>query len=427
MNAKETRIMGLNDTPNAERIRIGIFGNRNAGKSSLINAITGQTLAVVSDIAGTTTDPVSKAMELLPIGPVLITDTPGYDDEGELGSLRVAATHKVIEQTDIALLVIDATTHISENDENVLAQLKQRDIPYIIVYSKSDLCYDRDNLCNDKNTLSDISNDTRDSKFRMEENGIYVSAKTGVGINELKDKIGGLNDRIKKNELRLVADFIKEGDQIVLVIPIDESAPKGRLILPQQQAIRDILDADGIAICVKEDKVRETISSMKEKPALVITDSQAFARVSKDVPEDIPLTSFSILMARYKGFIDIALKGAYVLDELNDGDRILISEGCTHHRQCNDIGTVKLPALIRKYTGRDVKFEYSSGGSFPNDIARFRLVLHCGGCMLSEREVLRRMKALSGSGIPVTNYGTAIAHMNGILERSTAIINGCRK
>lgn len=415
LRAKETGIMGLNDTPNAERIRIGIFGNRNAGKSSLINAITGQTLAVVSDIAGTTTDPVSKAMELLPIGPVLLTDTPGYDDEGELGSLRVAATHKVMEETDIALLVIDSTTHISDNDERILDKLKQRDIPYIIVYSKIDLCHD-------KNTLSYKSNDTGDNKSKLEENGIRVSAKTGKGITELKDKIGSLNDRIKKNQLRLVADFINEGDRVVLVIPIDESAPKGRLILPQQQAIRDILDADGIAVCVKEDKVKETIGSMKEKPALVITDSQAFESVSKDVPEDIPLTSFSILMARYKGFVDIALQGAYVLDEIDDGDRILISEGCTHHRQCNDIGTVKLPALIRKYTGRDVEFEYSSGGSFPEDIEGLRLVVHCGGCMLSEREVLRRMKALSASGIPVTNYGTAIAHMNGILERSTAIL-----
>lgn len=415
--------MGLNDTPNGERIRIGIFGNRNAGKSSLINAITGQTLAVVSDVAGTTTDPVSKAMELLPIGPVLITDTPGYDDCGKLGKKRVAAAHRVMERTDIALLVIDAASIINDSrqpgdirqfsaaDKQILSQLKEWEIPYIIVYNKIELC--------DGSALKDVMSADADKEF---DNKICVSAKTGFCINELRNKIGSLNNCIKKNERRLAADFIKPGDLVLLVIPIDESAPKGRLILPQQQAIRDILDADGIAICVKEDKVSQTIRSMKEKPALVITDSQAFAKVSRNVSEDIPLTSFSILMARYKGFIDIALKGAYELDKINNGDRILISEGCTHHRQCNDIGTVKLPKLIREYTGKNVEFEYSSGGSFPEDLSRYRLAIHCGGCMLSDKEVMRRMKLLDAGGIPVTNYGTAIAHMNGILERSTAIL-----
>ncbi len=392
--------MGLNDTPNAERIHIGIFGKRNAGKSSLVNAITGQKLAVVSDVPGTTTDPVSKAMELLPLGPVLLIDTPGYDDEGELGSLRVEAARKVLYKTDIALLVVDSSESVSAGDTDIIREFEKMNIPYIIVYSKSDK-YDP----------------------KTDNKTISVSAHTGEGIHELKEKIGSLAKLIGRNDRRLVADFIKKGDTILLIIPIDESAPKGRLILPQQQAIRDILDADCIAVEVKEDRVKEAIAGMKVKPAIVITDSQAFGRVSKDVPEDILLTSFSILMARYKGFAEVALKGASAIDTLKEGDRVLISEGCTHHRQCNDIGTVKLPAMLKRHCGCDLSFEYSSGGGFPEDLSEYKLVIHCGGCMLSDREILRRINMIDMAGIPVTNYGMAIAHVNGILERSTKLLD----
>jgi [FeFe] hydrogenase H-cluster maturation GTPase HydF len=395
-------IMSLNETPNAERIHIGIFGNRNAGKSSLVNAITGQRLAVVSETAGTTTDPVSKAMELLPLGPVLITDTPGYDDEGSLGRLRVEAARKVLYKTDIALLVVDAVTGLSANDKAAVKEFDRLDIPYIIVYNKSDL-------------LSDIP--------KAGDNESYVSAINGTAIYELKEMIGSCHSRLKGHERKLVADFISEGDVVLLVIPIDESAPKGRLILPQQQAIRDILDAGGIAIEVKEDRVRSVIDMLPEKPSLVITDSQVFGRVSSDVPEDIRLTSFSILMARYKGFIEPALKGAMVIDTLAEGDRILISEGCTHHRQCNDIGTVKLPAMLQRYCGCSLSFDYSSGGDFPDNLKEYRLVIHCGGCMLSDREIARRIGMIDSYGVPVTNYGTAIAHVNGILERSTRLLS----
>lgn len=393
--------MSLNDTPNAERAYIGIFGNRNAGKSSLINAITNQTTAVVSDVPGTTTDPVSKTMELLPLGPVVLVDTPGYDDEGLLGAKRVATTKRTLGKTDIALLVVDCIVGETDTDRALKQMVEELDIPYIIVYNKADKL--------------DVVPDAVDGV-------IYVSALAGHGINELKDMIGSYNDRIKKPDVRLVADFINPGDYIMLVIPVDSGAPKGRIILPQQQAIRDILDADGRVVAVKEDQVKQTIESMPVKPAIVITDSQVFARVSKDVPEDIRLTSFSILMARYKGFIDIALKGTAVLDELKAGDKVLISEGCTHHRQCEDIGTVKLPALIRKHCGEGIEFSFSSGGEFPEDMSEYKLVIHCGGCMLSSGEMRRRMRLVDRMGIPVTNYGLAIAHMNGILKRSTEIL-----
>ena len=407
--------MSLQTTPSAQRLHIGFFGCRNAGKSSLVNAVTGQDLAVVSEVKGTTTDPVMKAMELLPLGPVVIIDTPGFDDEGALGEKRVQRAKRVLNRADLAVLVIDAQTGAAEADRELIALFKEKEIPFIVVLNKSDLV--------DKNA---------DEKVEKQIPGIsntqilYVSALTGEGINELKDNIAALG-RESIVERPLIGDLIEPSEAVILVIPIDKAAPKGRLILPQQMMIRGILDADGIPICIKQDRLGELLKKMElggaqTKPGLVITDSQVLGEVAKTVPADIPLTSFSILMARYKGFLDSALAGVKKIDDLKDGDVILISEGCTHHRQCGDIGTEKIPAWIRKKTGADIRFETSSGTGFPEDLSRYALIIHCGACMLNDREVRWRMKCAEDQGIPFTNYGTAIAYMRGILERSTEIV-----
>ena len=385
--------MSMNQTPSGERTHIGFFGRRNAGKSSLVNAVTGQELAVVSDVKGTTTDPVTKAMELLPLGPVLIIDTPGFDDEGALGEKRVRKTKQILNKTDIAVLVVDAAEGMKECDRELLAIFEEKKIPHLVVYNKCDL---------------------------QEAEGLCVSALTGLGIHELKEKIASLKPA--DNGKKIISDKLKPGDFAVLVVPIDTAAPKGRLILPQQQTIRDILDAGAVAIMAKESELADTLNNLGKKPAVVITDSQVFKTVAQIVPRDVPLTSFSILMARYKGLLDEAAKGVHAIANLKDGDKILISEGCTHHRQCEDIGTVKIPRWIRSYTGKDIIFETSSGGGFPEDLTQYALVVHCGGCMLGEREVMYRVKCAADQGVPITNYGTLIAHMNGILERSLEIL-----
>ncbi len=398
--------MGLNDTPSGERLRISFFGKRNAGKSSLVNAVTNQELAVVSDTKGTTTDPVSKAMELLPLGPVLITDTPGYDDSGALGELRVKKTKQILNKTDIAVLVTDATMETDDSEKELISLFKEKDIPFVVVRNKSDL-------------IDEASVSGADDSSRI----VFTSATEKKNIEELKNVIGSLRPD-DENKVRLVGDIISPKQLIVLVIPIDESAPKGRLILPQQQTIRDILESGAYAVTTRETELAALLEKMNPKPDLVITDSQAFEKVSKDVPEDIKLTSFSILMARYKGFLDTAVKGARAIDELRDGDKVLISEGCTHHRQCGDIGTVKLPNWLRKRTGKDIVIETSSGTEFPENLEEYALIIHCGGCMLSQREMTYRMKCAIDAGVPFTNYGTAIAFMKGILERSLRPIYG---
>jgi [FeFe] hydrogenase H-cluster maturation GTPase HydF len=404
---KGSIFMGLNDTPSGERIHIGFFGRRNAGKSSVVNAVTGQELAVVSDTKGTTTDPVSKAMELLPLGPVMIIDTPGFDDKGHLGELRVRKTKQILNRTDIAVLVIDATEGIKQCEEELLAIFKEKEIPYLLVYNKEDILSEEQ-----KNILS--------TEQEGQANHICVSALEKTHINELKEKLARLV-KTDSQKLQLVGDLVHPADLVVLVIPIDKAAPKGRLILPQQQVIRDVLEADGAAICVKEYELRGLLDTIGKRPAMVITDSQVFAKVSADVPEKIPLTSFSILMARYKGFLEEAVLGAAAIDRLKDGDRILISEGCTHHRQCDDIGSVKIPRWLKNYTGKKLTIETSSGREFPEDLSPFSLIIHCGGCMLNEREMKYRMKCAKDQNIPFTNYGTAIAYMQGILERSIGI------
>ncbi len=391
--------MGLNSTPSSNRTHIGFFGCRNAGKSSVVNAVTGQSLSVVSNVLGTTTDPVLKSMELLPLGPVVIIDTPGFDDVGELGEKRIAKTKQILNKTDIAVLITDATDGLKQCDRELLEIIKKKDIPYIIVKNKSDLI----------------------EVPKTEKDTIYVSAKTGFNINILKERIAALSP--KDSNRPLVSDIINEGDVAVLVIPIDEAAPKGRLILPQQQVIRDILENGGIAISTKETELKMTLDSLKNPPKVVITDSQAFGVVSKTVPESVPLTSFSILMARYKGFLGVALDGISAIDNLRDGDTVLIAEGCTHHRQCNDIGTVKIPRWLKNHTGKDLKIKTCSGTEFPDDLSEFSVVIHCGGCMLNEREVVSRMKSAMEQGVPFTNYGTVIAHTTGILKRSIEILN----
>ena len=392
--------MALNDTPAANRTHIAFFGKRNAGKSSLLNAVTGQELAVVSDIKGTTTDPVFKTMELLPIGPVMLIDTPGYDDEGILGEQRVKKTRQVLNKTDIAVLAALAQIQ-DEQDRELLQLIKSKNIPYIVVYNKIDATEN-----------AEIS-DTTDTL----ETFVKVSALTGAGIEDLKNTLGKLA-KSSYTPKPIVSDLISEGDIVIMVTPIDSAAPKGRLILPQQLVLREIIDSNAIAVVVKENQLRETFEKLATKPALVITDSQVFDIADKFTPKDIPLTSFSILMARYKGFLDTAIKGIEAIDNLKDGDTILISEGCTHHRQCGDIGTIKIPAWLKKYTGKNFNIETSSGGDFPEDLSKYALILHCGGCMLNEREVLYRMKCANDAGVPFTNYGTAIAKMKGILERS---------
>lgn len=388
--------MSLNETVSADRLHIGFFGLRNAGKSSVVNAVTGQDLALVSDVKGTTTDPVKKAMELLPLGPVVIIDTPGIDDEGELGLMRVKKAKQVLNYADIAVLVVDATKGKTALDEELISLFKAKTMPYIVAYNKADL-------------LESVPQET--------ENEIYVSAVNNTNINALKEKIASLvkNDAESK---RIVADLIEPNDTVVLVVPIDKAAPKGRLILPQQQTIRDILDCGAQAFVTRDTELEHTLSMLKDKPKLVITDSQVFGYVSKIVPKDIPLTSFSILFLRYKGDLAAAVKGAKKLDELKDGDIVLISEGCTHHRQCNDIGTVKMPGWVLNHTKKDIKFEFTSGAQFPEDVSKYALVIHCGGCMLNNREMKYRIRSSLDSGVPITNYGIAIAHMNGILERS---------
>lgn len=390
--------MSLNDTPSGERVHIGFFGRRNAGKSSVVNAVTGQELSVVSDVKGTTTDPVAKAMELLPLGAVVIIDTPGFDDEGALGVLRVKKTKQILNRTDIAVLVIDSTVGMTETEHQLVRLFKDKDIPYIIAYNKSDIL----------------------NKSVGSENEISVSAADKTNIQELKEKIAALV-RTDNSDKRIVGDLISEEDVIVLVTPIDEAAPKGRIILPQQQTLRDILDAGAIAAVTKEFQLETTLKKLSSKPKMVITDSQAFAMVSKIVPGDIPLTSFSILMARYKGFLETAVAGAAAIPMLKDGDRVLISEGCTHHRQCGDIGSVKLPALLKKTTGKNLNICLTSGREFPEDLSPYSLVIHCGGCMLNEREVTYRRKTAEDQEVPFTNYGIALAYMNGILKRSLEI------
>ena len=393
--------MSLNNTPAANRIHIGIFGRRNAGKSSVINAITGQSLAIVSDIKGTTTDPVSKAMELLPLGPVVIIDTPGLDDIGELGAQRIQKAYQVLNKTDIAILVVDASVGFTREDEEILKRIYDKKIPYVTVLNKID-------RCEILPEIQDVSNT------------ICVSAITGYHIQELKEMIAAQTpDNV--SDSCLVRDLIAPSDFVILVVPIDKAAPKGRLILPQQQTIRDILDGHGISIVVSPQELPSTIASLGKKPALVITDSQVFEEVAQLTPKELPLTSFSILFARYKGSLSLLSEGALTIDQLKDGDTILISEGCTHHRQCGDIGTEKLPAWLQKHTGKQLQFEFTSGTEFPEELQKYRLMIHCGGCMLSEREVRYRMKCAQDQNIPITNYGIAIAYMKGILRRSIAV------
>ncbi|MDD3139192.1 MAG: [FeFe] hydrogenase H-cluster maturation GTPase HydF [Lachnospiraceae bacterium] len=389
--------MSLNSTPSADRTHIGIFGKRNAGKSSIINALTGQSLAIVSDVKGTTTDPVLKSMELLPLGPVVIIDTPGLDDDGTLGALRIQKAYQVLNKTDIAILVVDGSIGMTAEDEAILTRIRAKHIPHIVVYNKMDLL-----------PSPPIAN---------EPNTIWVSTTNNTNIHELKELISKqvLTD---ESRFQIVGDLLSPSDFVVLVVPIDTAAPKGRLILPQQQTIRDILEADATAIVVKEHELRETLQRLGKKPRLVITDSQVFAKVSADTPLDISLTSFSILFARHKGDLAAVVAGARTLDTINDGDKILIAEGCTHHRQCDDIGTVKLPRWITQHTGKKIDFHFTSGIEFPSDLTPFKLIVHCGGCMLNEREMKYRIQCASDAGVPITNYGIAIAHMQGILERS---------
>ena len=392
--------MGLNDTPSSERVHIGFFGKRNVGKSSVVNAVTGQELAVVSEIKGTTTDPVYKAMELLPLGPVMIIDTPGIDDEGMLGEKRVRKTRQILNRADIAVLVTDATRETDQVEEELLALFIEKEIPYVIVRNKWDL-------------LSE--------PFAGNEQECPVSALTGEGIHALKEKLAHLVNTDAKNN-RIVGDLLNPSDLVILVVPIDKAAPKGRLILPQQQTIRDILDAGAASLVVKETEFKSILDSLGKKPAMVITDSQVFARVSAETPEEIPMTSFSILMSRYKGFLEEAVRGVTAISSLKAGDKILISEGCTHHRQCDDIGTVKIPGWIRRFLGVPVEFETTSGREFPEDLSGYSLVIHCGGCMLNEREMRFRMKCAQDQKVPFTNYGICIAYMQGILERSTRML-----
>lgn len=387
--------MSLNATPAAERLHIALFGRRNAGKSSLINAITGQNLAIVSDVAGTTTDPVYKNMELLPLGPVTLIDTAGLDDTGELGQLRIEKTYGVLSKTDLALVCVDINTGIGKVEEDLIREIKRRKIPFIVVRNKLD----------EGEKISPLF-----------ENDICVSAKTGENIYELKELIGKFNK--KESEKRLVGDIIKKGDRVLLVIPIDSAAPKGRLILPQQQTIRDILDSGAYAMAVRDSELEDFLKKFGN-PDLVITDSQVFNKVSKIVPENVPMTSFSILFSRYKGELWEMAAAAEKVNFLNDGDKVLIAEGCTHHRQCEDIGTVKIPRWISEKTGKKIKFEFVSGGDFPKDLKKYSLIVHCGGCTLTETEVKSRIALAKEQGVPMTNYGTMIAYLNGILERST--------
>lgn len=393
--------MSLNNTPSSERLHIGFFGMRNAGKSSLVNAVTAQSLSLVSDIKGTTTDPVRKAMELLPLGPVVIIDTPGLDDEGALGQMRVRRAKDTLGSVHIAVIVADALKGLSEEDKSLAAELDSRKIPYIIAMNKADL-------------LSSVPEN--------KDGIIYVSAEKNIGISRLKDKLASLAKADKKDK-KILADLVSKGDTVMLVTPIDESAPKGRLILPQQQTIRELLEIGAVTLTVQTEEIPQALSLLKTPPKLVITDSQAFGKVSKLIGEDIKLTSFSILFARYKGDLDTVVEGADKLSSLQDGDRILISEGCTHHRQCKDIGTVKLPGWIKTFSGKELTFDFTSGGDFPEDLSAYALVVHCGGCTLTEKEMQNRLERCRQQGVAVTNYGTAIAEIHGILRRSLEVFD----
>ena len=387
--------MGLNDTPKSDRIHIGIFGRRNAGKSSIINAITSQNLAVVSKVKGTTTDPVQKAMELLPLGPVMIIDTPGIDDEGELGKMRVEKSYQVLNKTDIALLVVDGNEGLTQCDKDLIEEIKKRKLPYLIILNKSD------EVCNRYNI----------------ENSIWVSAETKENIWELKERISKLVPN-ENMTLKIVGDLLDPEDIVVLVVPIDSAAPKGRLILPQQQTIRDVLEAGAISVVTRDTELPQTLKSLGKKPKIVVTDSQAFGKVKNDVPEDILLTSFSILFARYKGDLAEQIKAVKAIDSLKDGDYVLISEGCSHHRQCDDIGTVKIPRWLKEHSGKKINYEFSSGTEFPRDLSKYNAVIHCGGCTLNEKEMKHRIAVAKEQNVPITNYGIFIAYTQGILKRS---------
>lgn len=387
--------MDLNDTPKSDRIHIGIFGRRNAGKSSIINAITSQNLAVVSKVKGTTTDPVQKAMELLPLGPVMIIDTPGIDDEGELGKMRVEKSYQVLNKTDIALLVVDGNEGLTQCDKDLIEEIKKRKLPYLIILNKSD------EVCNRYNI----------------ENSIWVSAETKENIWELKERISKLVPN-ENMTLKIVGDLLDPEDIVVLVVPIDSAAPKGRLILPQQQTIRDVLEAGAISVVTRDTELPQTLKSLGKKPKIVVTDSQAFGKVKNDVPEDILLTSFSILFARYKGDLAEQIKAVKAIDSLKDGDYVLISEGCSHHRQCDDIGTVKIPRWLKEHSGKKINYEFSSGTEFPRDLSKYKAVIHCGGCTLNEKEMKHRIAVAKEQNVPITNYGIFIAYTQGILKRS---------
>jgi [FeFe] hydrogenase H-cluster maturation GTPase HydF len=400
--------MQMNQTPSSERVHIGFFGRRNAGKSSVLNAVTGQDLAVVSDVKGTTTDPVQKSMELLPLGPVVVIDTPGIDDEGELGALRVKKSYQVLNKSDAAVLVVDASLGLCEEDFAFIEHIQKKQIPYAVAFNKSD--------------LAPSASLAKDLQYLKEHQIDFVSVSTAdlSGIDTLKEKIATLA-KTEDTKLRIVADLIHPSDFVVLVVPIDKAAPKGRLILPQQQTIRDILERGALSLVVRDTELKSTLDHFLAQgvcPKLVVTDSQAFARVSKDVPENITLTSFSILFARYKGELETQLKGVAALSSIEDGDHILIAEGCTHHRQCGDIGTCKMPEWIRNYTGKEPVFEFTSGTEFPDDVSFYKMVVHCGGCMLNEREMKYRIACCQDQGVPITNYGILIAQVTGILKRS---------
>ncbi len=412
--------MALNQTPTGERVHIGFFGRRNAGKSSLMNAVTGQELAVVSEVKGTTTDPVSKTMELLPLGPVMVIDTPGIDDEGELGDLRVRKSRQVLNKTDIAVLVVDGTVGETKEDMELLALFHEKQVPYLVVYHKADLLPEagagKSGERNKEKSEQAMAGKVLEEKSENSHPVLYVSSKTGLGIEDLKNRLAAMKPF--KEEKDLLEGLVRPGDLVVLVTPIDKAAPKGRLILPQQQTIRALLDHGCVSMVVRETELEQMLKKIGQKPALVITDSQAFSMVSSIVPKDIPLTSFSILFARYKGDLRQAVAGVKALERIQDGDKILISEGCTHHRQCNDIGTVKLPGWIRSYTGREPEFVYTSGTGFQEDLKAFRVIVHCGACMLNEREMKYRLACARDQGVDITNYGIVIAHIHGILKRS---------
>lgn len=419
--------MSLNSTPSSDRLHIGIFGKRNAGKSSLINALTGQNLAIVSDIKGTTTDPVLKSMELLPLGPVVLIDTPGLDDHGPLGELRIQKTYQMLNKTDIAVLVVDGSIGMTAEDLALLEQIQKKQIPYVIAFNKCDLCPHQKEPAKSFPDIPGLSSAAPETKIGATGNTkkqavVSVSASSMLHIDTLKEILGAVHPR-EEAKLPIVSDLISPTDLVILVIPIDASAPKGRLILPQQQTIRDILDHHGRVLCVQDTELRQTLETLSVRPRMVITDSQAFAQVAAQTPEDIPLTSFSILFARHKGNLATVVNGAHTLRSISGGDQILISEGCTHHRQCEDIGTVKLPRLIRSYTNCEPEFHFTSGTEFPADLSPYKLIIHCGGCMLNEREMKYRIACAEDQKIPITNYGIAIAQMRGILDRSIELFD----